>query len=278
YMAVIMENHGMVLGGGDLMDAYSRFETLEFCARTIINARIIGEPVFLSDEQIEIFETMVPHDFPRNHDVSYPPDELAIREEICSIVRRSCDQGLMISSYGTVSVRWNKDDFLITPSNVARWDIQPEDIVQVRNGKAEAGKAPSRSLYLHQNIYRENPGINSIILTQPPHLMAFGCTKQKFDVRTIPESWIFLQDVSKVPFGKQLRGDRTIPKLLSQNVPAVFIANDSFIVTGDRLLQTFDRLEVAEFSAKSLVMATSLGRMIPINSEQIEALRNKFLG
>lgn len=277
YMAVIMENHGMVLGGSDLMDAYTRFETLEFCARTIINAKAIGKPLFLTDEQIEIFEKQVPHDIPRNIDVQYPPDELTIREEICSIVRRSCDQGLMISSYGTVSVRWKNDDFLITPSNVARWDIQPEDIVQVKNGKAEPGKLPSRSLYLHQNIYRENPGINSIILTQPPNLMAFGCTGETFDVRTIPESWIFLQDVPKVEFGKQLRGNMTIPKLLGKNIPAVFIANDSFIVTGDKLLQTFDRLEVAEFSAKSLVMAAPLGKMVPIGDEQIEGLRAIFL-
>ncbi len=277
YMAVIMENHGMVLGGSDLMDAYTRFETLEFCARTIINAKAIGKPHFLSDEQIEIFETQAPHDIPRNLDSDYPPEELAIREAICNIVRRSCDQGLMISSYGTVSVRWKNDDFLITPSNVARWDIQPEDIVQVRNGKAEAGKTPSRAMFMHQNIYRENPAVNSIILTQPPNLMAFGCTDVKFDVRTIPESWIFLQDVPKVPFGKQLRGDLTIPKLLSANIPAVFIANDSFIVTGDKLLQTFDRLEVAEFSAKSLVMAAPLGTMVPISDKQIDGLRKMFL-
>jgi L-fuculose-phosphate aldolase len=99
----------------------------------------------------------------------------------------------------------------------------------------------------------------------------------KFDVRTIPESWIFLQDVPKVPFGKQLRGDLTIPKLLSPNIPAVFIANDSFIVTGDKLFQTFDRLEVAEFSAKSLVMAAPLGTMVPISDGQIEGLRKMFL-
>ncbi|MBN1926690.1 MAG: class II aldolase/adducin family protein [Prolixibacteraceae bacterium] len=277
YTAVIMENHGMVLGGSDLMDAYTRFETLEFCARTIINAKAIGKLLFLTDEQIEIFEKQVPHDIPRNSDLQYPSDELAIREEICNIVRRSCDQGLMISSYGTVSVRWKNDDFLITPSNVARWDIQPEDIVQIKNGKAEPAKTPSRSLYLHQNIYRENPGVNSIILTQPPNLMAFGCTGEKFDVRTIPESWVFLQDVPKVPFGKQLSGDLTIPKLLSKNIPAVFIANDSFVVTGDKLLQTFDRLEVAEFSAKSLVMAAPLGKMMPIGNEQIEGLRALFL-
>lgn len=276
-MAIIMENHGTVLGGSDLMDAYVRFETMEFCARTIINANTIGEPVYLSDEQIELFEKQIPHDTPRNKIVTYPPEERSIRQKMCKIVRRACDQGLMISSYGTVSVRWKNNDFLITPTDVARWDISPEDIVQIKDGRAEADKVPSRSMFLHQRIYEDNPEINSIILTQAPNLMAFGTTYTKFDVRTIPESWIFLQDVPVVPFGSHFRENNTIPGLLNKNTPAVLIRNDSFLVTGDKLLQTFDRLEVAEFSAKSLVMATALGQVEPINDEQVEALRKKFL-
>lgn len=277
-MAVIMENHGVVLGGSDMMDAYARFETLEFASRTIINARQIGQPTYLTDEDIEAFEKQIPHSIPRFDNATYPSEERAIRAEICDIVRRACDQGLMISTYGTVSVRWKKDDFLITPANVARWDIVPDDIVQIKGGAAEAGKTPSRAMFLHHKIYQDNPHINSIILTQPPNIMAFGTTGEKFDVRTIPESWIFLQDVPFLPFGTQFHGNTTIPELLNNSVPAVLIANDSFLVTGDKLLQTFDKLEVAEFSAKSLIMSSSLGDMVPINDEQVDALRAKFLG
>jgi L-fuculose-phosphate aldolase len=49
------------------------------------------------------------------------------------------------------------------------------------------------------------------------------------------------------------------------------------MITGDKLLQTFDYLEVAEFSAKSIVLGHSLGDMVPINDEQVEDLRKKFL-
>ena len=95
--------------------------------------------------------------------------------------------------------------------------------------------------------------------------MAYSVTGQKFDVRTIPESWIFLQDVPNVPFGSQFAGKETILSILSENTPAVIIDNDSVLVTGDKLLGTFDRLEVAEFSAKSLTMGASLGKLMPIN-------------
>ena len=131
-------------------------------------------------------------------DIEYPSDERAIRTEMVEIIRRACNQGLMISTYGTVSTRWRGDDFLITPSNIARWDIVPNDIVQIKNGMAEAGKTPSRSVALHQRIYQLNPHINSIICTQPVNLMAHAVSGSKFDVRTIPESWIFLQDVPSI--------------------------------------------------------------------------------
>lgn len=80
-----------------------------------------------------------------------------------------------------------------------------------------------------------------------------------------------------MPFGSHFAGSNVILDLLSVNTPAIIIRNDSVLVTGDKLLGTFDRLEVAEFSAKSLTMGTSLGKLIPINSDQIEDLRKKFL-
>ncbi|WP_163324544.1 class II aldolase/adducin family protein [Draconibacterium mangrovi] len=275
--AVIMENHGTVVGGADLSDAYQRFETMEFCARTLINGSTIGKPNYLSDEQIDAFENQIPRLLPEMTKVEHPSDERAIREQIQRIVLRACDQGMMISSYGTVSVRWKGDDFLITPTNVARWDIQLKDIVQIKDGKREPGKIPSRSTWLHQEIYKRFPHINSIILTQTPYLMAYSVTGEKIDVRTIPESWIFLQDIPNVPFGSHFAGEETILNTLGENTPAVIINNDSVLVTGDKLLGTFDKLEVAEFSAKSLTMGASLGKLVPINQEQIEDLRKKFL-
>ena len=276
YKAVIMENHGVVLFGEDIADAYQRFETLELCARTILNAKTLGEPKYLSEEQINKHEMAVNTPFEHFMNVSHPSDERAIRTEICQIVRRACSQGLMCSSYGTASVRWKGNDFLITPANVQRWDIDPEDIVQVKDGMVEAGKMASRSVALHYEIYRRNPKVNSIILTQSPALMGFCTTGVKFDVRTIPESWIFLQDIPTFPFGSQY--DERLSDLADEfrERPFVMLENDSVVVTGDKLINTFDRLEVADFRARSLILAAPLGDLKPITDAEIEDLRVAF--
>jgi len=275
YKAVIMENHGVVLCGEDIGDAYQRFETLELCCRTILNAKTLGEPKFLSDDQVLYHETRLPNNFQHYMNVSYPSDERAKRSEIVRIVRRACNQRLMASSYGTVSVRWKGNDFLITPPGVQRWDIDEEDIVQVKNGMVEAGKTPSHAAALHYEIYRRNPKINAIINTQCPSLMGFCTTDADFNVRTIPESWIFLQDVPRFPFGAAWNEPEKVAEAFDKRA-CVMLESDSIAVASDSLINAFDRLEVAEFSAKSLILAAPVGKLHPITDKEVEDLRKAF--
>ena len=276
YNSLIMENHGTVVGGSNLFKTFQRFETLEFCARSIIHAAKIGEVHRLQPEQISRFEQQE-NKLPEAEETHHPSDEREIRHEICRYIGRACDQGLMISSHGTASLRWNNDDFLISSTGVNRRFITPDDIVQIKDGTREPGKLPSRSVLLHQEIYRQNRDINCIITTQSPHLMAFCLAHQKFETRTIPESYVLLKDIPSVPFGDHLDGNPTLPQLLSEETPLVMIENDSVVVTGKNLLETFDRLEVAEFSAKSLIESTSLGEVVTISHQEIEDLKKKFL-
>lgn len=275
YNAVIMENHGVVLGGIDMMDAYRRFETLEWCCQTIINAKQLGEVNYLSDEDTQRYIHHLPSDFGKRVEIDYPSDERLLRKEIIRILRRAYKHQLMSSSYGAVSTRWRNNDFLITPRDVPCWCTEPQDIVQVKNGTVESEKTPDYSVKLHQRIYELNPHIHSIISAQPTHLLAHAISGTKLDVRTIPESWIFLQDVPSVPFDLMHDKIDDVAAIFAHNRMALF-ENDAVIVTGDKLLNTFDYLEVAEFSAKSLVMATSIGNLQPMGDAEIEELKVAF--
>ncbi len=48
------------------------------------------------------------------------------------------------------------------------------------------------------------------------------------------------------------------------------------ISSGRTLLEAFDRMEVAEYSAKATISARNLGGMNPINDEQIADLVKAF--
>lgn len=51
--AVILANHGLLAGGRDIENAFSITEEIEYCAELYIKAKSIGEPVILSNEEME---------------------------------------------------------------------------------------------------------------------------------------------------------------------------------------------------------------------------------
>lgn len=274
--AVIMENHGTVVGGKDLCDAFMRFETLEFCAKTIIKAKSIGEVKHLDVEHIKDFE-LRDNLLPEFEETTHLAEELHIRHNLCDIIKRACNQGLMISSYGTISARLNKSDFVISPTNFNRRSVQLGDMVLIKNGKKEKGKLPSKAVRLHDEVYRNHPNINCIITTQPPYATAFCVTHKRMDTRTIPESYILLEDIPMMPYESQFGNGSAIIEKLGKHVPILLVENDSILVTGKSILETFDRLEVAEFSAKSLIDSHAIGQLRPIRPQELQELKNKFL-
>ncbi|MFZ1288787.1 MAG: class II aldolase/adducin family protein [Melioribacteraceae bacterium] len=275
YNVVLLENHGVATGGTDLLNAFHKLETLEFCARTIIQAKRIGNLTTLTEEQISFFDHRK-YDLPEFEITEHTSLEREIRSQIIEIVHRACDRNLMISTEGVASVRLENNDFLITPSGLGRRSIDIEDIVMIKDGKREKGKNPSRSVLLHQAIYNNHQNINSIILAQSPSITAYAISDQPFVTRTIPESYVVLRDIPKIEFGAQYNDPEKIAKTLSQSTHTILIQNDCLLTTGKSILETFDRLEVAEFSANSLITSNDIGECITIDENQIKELNEKF--
>ncbi|MFC4307187.1 class II aldolase/adducin family protein [Cohnella boryungensis] len=273
---VMLENHGVVVGGKDLFEAFQSFETLDFCARLEINARRIGTPVILTDEQFRT--TTRGDDTPLG---TFTPgvcrtEERAARREMCELIKRSYDQRLFTSTQGTFSQRFSDGSFVITPYGADRKYLEPEDLVLISNGAAEAGKVPSRSVHLHQRIYELHPHIDSVIIAHPPNVMAFAVTPHALDSRTIPESYILMRGTPKLPFDAVYGDIESTAAVFKQDTPIAIVENNCVIVTGQNLLNAFDRLEVAEYSAQAILSAGCLGDIVHIGPEQIRELEIAF--
>lgn len=275
YHAVLLENHGVVVGGSSLLDAFWRFETLEYCAAINIRAQVLGPYRSLTDEEIHLFAQAV-YELPEFVPEGHSAEELERRLEICSFVARAYDRRLMISTGGTVSARVAADSFVITPFGQDRRYLEPADLVLVRNGQAEAGKRPSRGALLHKTIYRDHPDIGSIMSAQPPHATTYSISERAFDTRTIPESYILLRNMPRIPYGVPYAHPEQVSSALRKETPVLLLQNDSVLSTGRTLLEAFDRLEVAEFSAQALIETSSIGDLQPITSEELENLEIKF--
>ncbi len=275
FNVVLLENHGIATGGEDLLEAFQRLETLDFCARTLLRAKRMGTVNVLTDEQLAPFDRKH-HFLPEFTPDAHSSHERELRRQIVAIVHRAYDRQLMISTEGVVSTRVDDASFLITPTGMDRRSLAIEDIVLVRDNQREKGKLPSRSFRLHRAIYDRHPDINCVIMAQSPCASAYAITTTPFDTKTIPESYIMLRDIPLVPHGMQYTDPERIAETVSERVPVALIQNDCIITVGHHILQAFDRLEVAEFTAKSLIDTGDIGSLIPIGPDEIRDLEAAF--
>jgi L-fuculose-phosphate aldolase len=272
---VILENHGVVVGGTSLSQAYQRFETFEFAGKTIIKSRQLGEVRYLNDEQLALAEQRrVTLQNLENHCATGQEKEL--RRQLCEFVRRGYRQRLLISTEGSFSARVDEDSFLITPSQQDRSTLDIEDLVLVRGNQCEAGHRPSRATLAHQAIYRRHPSLRAIVFAHPVNATAFSVTQTGLDARTIPESYIFLRDVGRVPYGVHYQANESIADHVSPKAPAVLLENDGVLVVGTGILDTFDRLEVLETTAEAIINSRLLGEIAPMSESVISELRTAF--
>lgn len=275
FHCVVLENHGIVVGGGSLQEAFQRFETLEFTAKTIIKARMLGDVRYLEDDQTELPRRLAAP-LPEFEPAPASSREKELRRQLRDFVQRGYRQRLLISTEGSFSARLNDDEFLITPYRVDRSTIDLDDLVLASRGAAERGKIPSRAASNHREIYRRHSSIGAIVNAYTVNATAFSATTATLDSRTIPESYIFLRDVARVPYGLQFEDSAALANRISPQQPIALLENDGVLVTGANVLDAFDRLEVLESTAEALINARALGQVAPMSEKVIAELRAAF--
>src|SRR5690606_24998702 len=130
---VMLENHGVVIGGADLADAFQRFETLEFVAQTVIRASALGALRTLPADSLA--GLAVPELSPLA--AAAPSSrEKELRSEICAFAHRAYRQRLMISTAGAISARLDDRHFVITPRRRDRLDLRPSALVRATRDSA----------------------------------------------------------------------------------------------------------------------------------------------
>jgi L-fuculose-phosphate aldolase len=271
---VLLENHGVVIGGGDLCEAFQRFETFEFVAQTLIKARQLGPvnvlpPGHLGMQTVPAFGEL-PARVPSIR-------EKELRTDLCRFLHRAYEQRLLISTAGAFSARLAGDEFLITPRRRDRLEVEASGIVRATRDACERGQQPSRAALLHALIYARHPEVGAIINAQPAHASAFCMSNAPLSTRTIPESYVVLYDAPRLPFRRIVEDAARIAAEVSlERRPVILIENEGAIVLGRTVLEAFDRLEVLEATTEALLLSRPLGPVVPMPDTAIDELRRVF--
>ncbi|NLT78187.1 MAG: class II aldolase/adducin family protein, partial [Planctomycetes bacterium] len=275
--SVILENHGVCCGGQNLQEAFGKFETLEMCCKVLIKAHTLGEPTYLTDQQLQLQgKSDVPLEAFEYDPSMMTIHEKELRNQICRFVERGYRQRLLTMTTGTFSARIDAEKFLITPYPLDRHAVLPEEIVMIRKGKKEFGKHPSRAVLSHKAIYDAHPDVMAIVNACPLNAMAFSVCRQTIDTYTIPESYVFVREVGLLPFETVYNDFARLTRTLTLQSPAAVLANNGVMVVGDSVLAAFDKLEVLECSAEAVLDAQPIGGHVAMSRQIIDELIEAF--
>jgi len=119
--------------------------------------------------------------------------------------------------------------------------------------------------------------VGAVVNAYTVNATAFGATAAALDARTIPESFLLLGDVGRVPFGQQFADPDGLAGRVSMERPVALLENDGVLVCGRNVLDAFDRLEVLESTAETLINGRCVGQPSPMSDAAIEELTEVFL-
>ena len=273
---VFLENHGICVGAENLLKGYQLFETIEFSAKLDLLSRKLGSPRAITEDQFSAWQARPVNELPtfQNHQ----PDEREreLRAEMVQKLRRGCEHALLTGAVGVCSARVSENSFLITPRDMDNALLEESDLVLIRDGAAEVGKQPSLETPLHAAIYQAHAEINAVFSAAPAHVAAFAASEQPFETSTVPESYYMLRAVPRRPMKAYYGAPESAAAKFSAKTPVVLFENSRIVTTGNSLFTAFDRLEVAEATAASILTAKEAGQVIYLSEAEIQALRTTF--
>ena len=202
-------------------------------------------------------------------------------ETFVRVCHRLAERTFVTGTGGNLAWKLEEDLILITPTQMFKGAIQPEDLVFIRpSGQVVEGtRRPTGETPMYVSFYRERPDVVSVLHCHPPMAGVFAIT-QGFNwlMRPIfPETITEVGPVPVVPYGEPLTqrlADNFVPFVQRYN--AFLMENHGLVLLsrGDiewALMCT----ELLEGTAATLLQALAIGEGVKeISREDVRALEN----
>jgi L-fuculose-phosphate aldolase len=190
-------------------------------------------------------------------------------------------QNLYVTSSGG-NLAWKLEDnlLLITPTQVYKGDICPEDLVFIDlEGKVVEGKRrPTGETPMYLKFFNMRKDIVSVIHCHAPSVGAFAISQGKnWLMRPIyPETTIEVGPVPVVPYAEPIT--EKLAKEFEPFLPKYnsFIMESHGLVTMSRsdITETLMLVELLEMSAKSILLALQIGEVKELDRQAVCDLGN----
>jgi L-fuculose-phosphate aldolase len=198
------------------------------------------------------------------------------RQRIVEIHRRLYELGFSVANDGNTSVRVDRKRFLVTPMDLPKARLTPEQIVMVDSDGNPVGAnshPPSSERALHVAIYRARPDVQAIIHAHPPYAIACTLAGVSLSDYFLPEVIVSLGEIPTVPYATP--STKELAELAAGEIKkhdALILARHGTVTVGRTLDDAMDRLERVEHTAKIAAIARSMGTVTPLSKVEVERL------
>lgn len=202
------------------------------------------------------------------------------RSQVAQSMRRLYDIGYVLDQEGNVSARTTEPDrYAITPSQVPRYTIRPNDILLV-NGQGEVilgDRNPSVETGMHLRIYARRVDVGSVMHFHSSHATALAVLNET--IPPVVEELIPLlgENIPTVAYampGTEELASHVAEGLSSRN--AVLLANHGAVVCGRDLQDAFHKARLLEKVATIYILAKAVGEPKRLPDSSVEVGRDLF--
>ncbi|MBR4422466.1 MAG: class II aldolase/adducin family protein [Erysipelotrichaceae bacterium] len=243
---IFMDNHGILVGGKDMDDAFAKIEMIEKLSaidllthRMGAVKRIEGDLVSYARE-IEVKPAL---------ETSTLKESLR-RKEVAHFAARAYNKGIMNAVSGSYSARVDENSFVITADGCDAKEVQPEELVLVKDGVAYGGK-PSEEWKIHEEIYKKNPKYNACYIVSPTYAMVYASNEDKMDL-SIYMGLRAYSGMKRLPYHSTLDD---VVNAINEEDSVAMVYNRCYIIATADPQRSFNELESLEEFAMVQVRA-----------------------
>jgi L-fuculose-phosphate aldolase len=198
-----------------------------------------------------------------------------VRQDIVEVGRRIWVRGYVAAYDGNISVRLGDEEIITTPSGCSKGFMKPEDLVKIDLvGKPVGQGTPSSEIALHLMVYRERPDVRAVVHAHPPISTGFGIARKHLDMPTLPEVICHLGSIPLADYATPTTNE--VPESVMPYIhdhDAIMLANHGSLTIGKDVFDAYYKLEIVEHFAQITLVARSVGREVPLTSDQIACLQ-----
>jgi L-ribulose-5-phosphate 4-epimerase len=207
-------------------------------------------------------------------------DELC--REVCALHAELPRNGLVAWTSGNLSARVPGDEaMVIKPSGVAYDALTPERMVvcDLDGTPLEDSLSPSSDAATHGYIYRRLPEVGGIVHTHSPYATAWAIHGEPIPCVMTAMADEFGGEIPVGPFaliGDEAIGRGVVDTLASHRSRAVLMRAHGLFALGDTPRDAVKAAVMCEDAARVVLAARSLGPLVPLDPESIDALYHRY--